>query len=354
MFVKLGGGKINRKLFLSVLLFCSLALVLNVSSSSAASVNQTNTSTSNTSLDHTSLDTSSSNYTTDNSNINTDTKNVTANSVSNPTNNTIAAGAPIKVNGLTLAQLKSGTSRVQAYFNKNGRLPKYVSFGTRKIPIATFKKNIAKVGLKLNTIKVNGLTVAQLKSGISRVQLFYARYGRLPNFVSFGTRQISIATFKSNIAKVGLSIKTTSVNSVGLPDTSSVAALAKSLTAGSTSAYDSAVNIFNWVRDNISYSFYYNTKYGAEGTLAHMTGNCCDTSNLLVALARDAGISARYVHGTCQFNSGTWYGHVWAQLYVNGKWYTADAISYSNSLGVIKNWNTSNYKLNGIYTTLPF
>jgi len=356
MFVKLGGGKINRKLFLSVLLFCSLALVLNVSSSSAASVNQKNTSTSDTSLDHTSLDTSSSNYTTDNSNsnINTNTKNVTANSINNPTNNTIAAGAPIKVNGLTLAQLKSGTSRVQAYFNKNGRLPKYVSFGTRKIPIATFKKNIAKVGLKLNTIKVNGLTVAQLKSGISRVQLFYARYGRLPNFVSFGTRQISIATFKSNIAKVGLSIKTTSANSVGLPDTSSVAALAKSLTASSTSAYDSAVNIFNWVRDNISYSFYYNTKYGAEGTLAQMTGNCCDTSNLLVALARDAGISARYVHGTCQFNSGTWYGHVWAQLYVNGKWYTADAISYSNSLGVIKNWNTSNYKLNGIYTTLPF
>ena len=356
MFVKLGGGKINRKLFLSVLLFCSLALVLNVSSSSAASVNQTNTSKSATSLDHTSLDTSSSNYTTDNSNsnINTDTKNVTANSVSNTINNTMAAGAPVKVNGLTLAQLKAGTSRVQAYFNKNGRLPKYVSFGTRKIPIAKFKKNIAKVGLKLNTIKVNGLTVYQIKAGISRVQLFYARYGRLPNFVSFGTRQISIATFKSNIAKVGLSIKTTSANSVGLPDTSSVAALAKSLTASSTSAYDSAVNIFNWVRDNISYSFYYNTKYGAEGTLAHRQGNCVDTSHLLIALARDAGITARYVHGTCQFNSGTWYGHVWAQLYVYGKWYNADAISYSNSFGVIKNWNTATYKLNGIYTTLPF
>jgi hypothetical protein len=354
MFVKLGGGKINRKLFLSVLLFCSLALVLNVSTTSAASVNQTNASTSATYLDHTSLDNSSSNYTTDNSNTNNDIKNVTVNSINSPINSTMAAGAPIKVNGLTLAQLKSGTSRVQAYFNKNGRLPKYVSFGTRKIPIATFKKNIAKVGLKLNTIKVNGLTVAQLKSGVSRVQLFYARYGRLPNFVSFGTRQIPIATFKSNIAKVGLSIKTISSNSVAQPDTSSVAALAKSLTAGSTSAYDSTVNIFNWVRDSINYSFYYNTKYGAAGTLAHMTGNCCDTANLLVALARDAGITARYVHGTCQFNSGTWYGHVWAQLYVNGKWYTADATSYSNSLGVITNWNTSNYILNGIYTTLPF
>ena len=56
MFVKLGGGKINSKLFLSVLLFCSLALVLNVSTTSAASVNQTNASTSATYLDHTSLD----------------------------------------------------------------------------------------------------------------------------------------------------------------------------------------------------------------------------------------------------------------------------------------------------------
>ena len=133
-----------------------------------------------------------------------------------------------------------------------------------------------------------------------------------------------------------------------------MAALAKSLIVGSTSTYNNAVSIFNWVRDNISYSFYYNTKYGAEGTLRNMTGNCCDTANILVALARNAGITARYVHGTCQFSSGTWYGHVWAQLYLNGKWVTADGTSYRNSLGVVKNWDTSNYKLNGIYTTLPF
>ena len=113
------------------------------------------------------------------------------------------------------------------------------------------------------------------------------------------------------------------------------------------------MNLFNWVRDNIGYSFYYNTKYGAAGTLTHMTGNCCDTANLLVALARADGITARYVHGYCDFSSG-WYGHVWAQLYVNGKWYTADATSYSNSLGVIKNWNTATYTLYGVYNTLPF
>jgi len=427
IFVKLGGGIINRKLFLSVLLFFSLALVLNVS---AASVNQTNVSTPATSLDNMTANISTSNYATaDNAttsikNATTNTSNlnstVTTNSnirstITNTTktpnlNNTQAAGAPVLVNGLTVAQLNDGVSRVQAFYDKNGRLPNYVSFGTRQISIATFKQNIATQGLTINTIKVNGLTytqlkdglsraqtfyntygrlpsyvtygtrtisittfqqnlatqdltintikvngltVAQLKDGVSRVQAFYDKNGRLPNYVSFGTRQISIATFKQNIATQGLTINTNSVAKT-TPDTSSVAALAKSLIAGSTSTYNSAVSIFNWVRDNISYSFYYNTKYGAAGTLKYMTGNCCDTSNLLVALARDAGITARYVHGTCQFTSGTWYGHVWAQLYVNGKWYTADAISYSNSLGVVKNWNTATYTLNGIYNTLPF
>jgi transglutaminase-like putative cysteine protease len=371
--VKLGGGIINSKLILPVLLFFSLALVLNVSASSAASVNQTNINTSGTSLDNITTNISTSNYatadnattsatsiksatvnTTNTTNLNsTVTANTSIKSATTNTsnlNNTQAAGAPVLVNGLTLAQLKDGTSRVQAFFNKYDRLPTYVSFGTRKIPIATFVKNIATQGLKINTVIVNGLNVAQLKDGISRVQAYYVKYGKLPTYVSFGTRKIPIATFEKNIATQGLKITTNAVASTK-PDTSSVAALAKSLKGSTT--YATAVNIFNWVRDNISYSYYDNTKYGAAGTLTHMTGNCCDTSNLLVALARDDGITARYVHGYCHFSSG-WYGHVWAQLYVNGKWYNADAISYANSLGVIKNWNTATATIYGVYTTLPF
>ena len=220
-------------------------------------------------------------------------------------NSTMAAGALVKVNGLTLTQMKDGLSRAQTFFNKNKRLPSFINFGTRKIPIATFKKNLATQGLKIN-ITISSTT------------------------------------------------KTTTNTTVTKPNTSSVTALAASLKAGSTSQYNTAVKIFNWVRDNITYSFYYNTKYGANGTLTQRTGNCVDTSHLLVALSRSAGITARYIHGTCQFSSGTWYGHVWTQLYVNGKWNTADATSNRNSLGVIKNWNTTTYKLNGIYTNLPF
>ena len=135
---------------------------------------------------------------------------------------------------------------------------------------------------------------------------------------------------------------------------SQIKSLAASITVGKTSVYDKAVAIFNWVRDNIGYSFYYNTKYGAVGTLAKRTGNCCDTAHLLIALERAAGIPARYVHGYCKFSSGNWYGHVWVQVYINGKWYTADATSSRNTFGVIKNWNTKTAKIYGTYASLPF
>ena len=72
-----------------------------------------------------------------------------------------------------------------------------------------------------------------------------------------------------------------------------IKALAASITKGKTSAYDKAVAIFNWVRDNIGYSFYYNTKYGAVGTLNARTGNCVDTAHLVIALSRAAGITSK-------------------------------------------------------------
>lgn len=116
---------------------------------------------------------------------------------------------------------------------------------------------------------------------------------------------------------------------------------------------EKATNIFNWVRDYIDYSFYYNTKRGAVGTLKSRLGNCVDLSHLIVALSRAAGIPARYVHAKCQFSSG-WCGHVWAQLFVNGKWISADASNNINDFGAIHNWNTKKFVLKGIYSSLPF
>jgi transglutaminase-like putative cysteine protease len=43
--------------------------------------------------------------------------------------------------------------------------------------------------------------------------------------------------------------------------------LASSLAISTKSKFDRAVNIFNWVRDYVDYSYYYGTRYGASGTL---------------------------------------------------------------------------------------
>ncbi|WP_424356286.1 transglutaminase-like domain-containing protein [Methanobacterium sp. MBAC-LM] len=116
-------------------------------------------------------------------------------------------------------------------------------------------------------------------------------------------------------------------------NSSSIKALAYSLTRGTSSQYQKGARIFNWVRNNLRYSFYYNTRLGAAGALKYRKGNCADTSHLVVALARSAGLQAKYGHGKVRFSSGRIYGHVWAIIKANGRWYTADASSNRNSFG---------------------
>jgi transglutaminase-like putative cysteine protease len=133
-----------------------------------------------------------------------------------------------------------------------------------------------------------------------------------------------------------------------------IKSLSYNLTCNASTNLQKATNIMNWVRDNLDYSFYYCTKNGAAETLDTKVGNCCDHTHLLVALARVAGIPARYVNGDCTFTSGSVYGHVWAELYVDGKWYSADGTSYKNSLGSIKNWNTATAFIKNVYASLPW
>lgn len=150
---------------------------------------------------------------------------------------------------------------------------------------------------------------------------------------------------------LGAYLKSSSHCKVG---TKAIKKLVKSLTKGLKNKVDKAKAIFNYVRDTLSYSYYYNSKYGASGTLKLKRGNCVDHSHLLVAMFRTAGFHARYVHGRCHFSDGDVTGHVWTQVKIGSKWVCADAVSYRNSLGKIKNWNTKSYKINGKYASLPF
>ncbi len=56
------------------------------------------------------------------------------------------------------------------------------------------------------SFRVSSLTTAQMNDGIKRVRAFIALHNRLPNYVTFGTMQIPIITFKEIISAYGLKI----------------------------------------------------------------------------------------------------------------------------------------------------
>ncbi|WP_407376449.1 pseudomurein-binding repeat-containing protein [Methanobrevibacter sp.] len=200
----------------------------------------------------------------------------------------------------------------------------------------------------------------ELVDSFSRVLAYYNANNQLPAYVviSYGSTDDvtpsgtagSGLNQKNTIKDVSAYLRATSNCQVG---NSAIKSIVNSVTSGLTSDLAKAKAIFNYVRDRVSYSYYYDTKYGAVGTLNAKTGNCVDQAHLLISMYRTAGIAARYVHGSCRFSDGT-YGHVWTQVLVNGYWYVGDPISARNSLGTINNWNTNTFSLYSTYSSLPF
>jgi hypothetical protein len=75
------------------------------------------------------------------------------------------------VSPLTLAQMKDGIARAQKFYSNQGRLPYTVSFGSNKMPIATFQKIITTAGLKINKPKIvatSNASLAQIMKAASK------------------------------------------------------------------------------------------------------------------------------------------------------------------------------------------
>lgn len=131
----------------------------------------------------------------------------------------------------------------------------------------------------------------------------------------------------------------------------------RQLTQGKSTPLQKARTIFNYVRDNIGYKGYDNSLQGAGKTLSLGRGNCCDQTNLLIALCRAAKIPARFSHGLNTYfylSQRTYGGHVWGQILIGKTWYAADTTSPRNSLGSIVNWNINRFDNLRQYVNLPF
>lgn len=403
-----GGGKIKLKSMLAVLLLLTITLPFNANTVSATS--QTPADTTNQTYNN-----EETNINNNQAQNNQQTLNSTSKTTINSSTAINSGSTEVSPKlSFSYSQINTKATNVKNFIETNKRLPNYVTISTDKITMPQFLQLLTENILKLNngnkntiwlmnvnsppqltgnlnsgklykteyinlaqevinTIKNTGSAPASINSTLgtinyenqvyifSRLLNFYQSYERLPNYIAVkplpaSTSNEGITTDSAN-STIPSSLQqylkpTTNCQSTN----SAIVSLSNSLTAGETTTYSKAVNIFNWVRNNIDWTgSYYNSAKGALGTLNSKTANCCDTSHLLIALMRAAGIPAKYIHGTCSFADGNFYGtygHVWAQVCVDGKWYDADAVTSSNTFGVINNFKS--YVLHGTYASLPF
>ena len=208
---------------------------------------------------------------------------------------------------------------------------------------------------------IGNIIYSELADAFARILVFYdSNSNTLPTYVSIRYSDGSPAPIpvsgtglneKNKITNLEPYLKSTTNCQV---NNTKIKAVVDSLIKGLTTDQEKAIAIYNYVRDQISYSFYYDTRYGAVGTLNAKTGNCVDQAHLVVAMARTAGLPARYVHGTCHFSSGSTYGHVWAQILVDDMWVLSDPTSGRNSFGKVLNWNTNSFTLHSISASISF
>ena len=216
------------------------------------------------------------------------------------------------------------------------------AYSTGKMPNSV-DSDVGEIGYK-------GLVYA-----FARIVAFYGDEDIMPAYVTIKTLSSDSSSSSSLNSKNTISdlAEYLAASTNCQVDNSKIKQLVNKLTKGLTSDTAKAEAIYNYVRDTISYSFYYDTRYGAVGTLDAKTGNCVDHSHLLVAMYRAAGLPARYAHGTCTFSSGT-YGHVWTQVLIGDTWIVSDATSARNSFGKVVNWNADSYSLKGYYASIGF
>jgi transglutaminase-like putative cysteine protease len=240
---------------------------------------------------------------------------------------------------ISLKTLHAHVKEVINYINYYKVAPNFISTNIGSIQYQTLIFVFSKLGAKNQLPTTISLNIASSNSLTETT----------PKYTRSGMKNILNSKYKGAKSKYLLASKNSQSKD------SYIKELSKIITKGCKTKLEKAKAIYYWVRDNIDYVYYYNTKYGAKKTIFNKKGNCVDKSHAIVALCRAIKIPARYVHGKCKFVSGKWTGHVWTQILVGKTWYVADASSYElNGFGVVNNWDASSYKLYNTYGRLVF
>ncbi|MGB9202253.1 Ig-like domain-containing protein [Methanobacterium sp.] len=270
-----GGDKIKWKLLLSVLLLFGLALILNVNLVSAANIT----------TDHTQ-------------------PKITA---VNPASNTIITNSkPIILTfnetikpGSLWIELKDGKTSIPIKKSVNGNTLIITPVNPLKTSI---KYNIVVHTNSITDLSGNGnnpytslftvssLTLAQMKDGLNRAQIFYNEHDRLPTYVSFGSKKIAIIEFQKIIATQGLKIKIISDKSESKDAGTVTAAGWNSCCSG---WYKTSGTFVNYCPLCHSYScLTYNPKHTYEG---EWTCTKCDADYCICGRCKATGSNAHLI-----------------------------------------------------------
>jgi hypothetical protein len=117
-----------------------------------------------------------------------------------------------------------------------------------------------------------------------------------------------------------------------------IPSVVKRITYGAKNDRERMERIYYFVRDEIKFGWVYPQEIPAEEVLKNRKGVCMQKANLLVAMAREAGIKARfhfmYVHKTAiedflpGFAYKRWvdpFPHTFPEVYLNGRWVSMEA-----------------------------
>ena len=289
MLLGYGGDRIKRKLFLSVLLLFGLALILNVSTSAAADT----TIGTKVVTDHTTpkvISTSPANKTI--------VKKVSTINVK--FSETINAGN-------NLIYLKNGKTTISTTKSFSGNTltltPKSALSSGVKYTLKLSEGSVTDITGNKNpsyssSFTISPINLAQMKDGISRSEKFYAKNGRLPKTIRYGSTLITITQFQKIIATQGLSIKKPKI-------VASTASLASIMKAASKYRYSGAAHT-------------------AEGMIANGGGDCWAMSDYLYKNMTKAGMKARIIQYATSYSSR----HRSVQYYTNGAWHDAPYRTY--------------------------
>ncbi|MHC5050463.1 MAG: transglutaminase-like domain-containing protein, partial [Planctomycetota bacterium] len=113
-------------------------------------------------------------------------------------------------------------------------------------------------------------------------------------------------------------------NSMIQSDAPEIVAIAKEVVGDMKDAWRAAQTLERWVHDNLTEK---NLGVGFASALEvcrNREGDCTEHSVFLAALCRAAGIPARVAMGF-EYIAGTWAGHAWNEVWIDGRWYALDA-----------------------------